>query len=412
VRRLYLLIAVLTGLALVIPVSATASQTPLTKSGLGAKTPVGQPSTTLFSTKVATLGATAKFVSGYGGQINSATGGVAVLYVVRGHEAGLLAAVRGHADAADAGYRVVYVPHSWALLEALTTKIARQVPRWRARGIELAKWGPDPATSKVVIWLRAYSPAAARQLLSAYGAGLASVSHTPMTQLAESASNKYYDTPPFFGGDRIFAHPSSGGTVECTDGFVMLGNANPGNHWELTAGHCGRQTWLTNWTTQYTLGSTSTDYLAGAGGGTAIDVQTIGANAWGEVWGDTGTYDPFTIFVPPAGQYLCFDGADPKPDSPSGLECGVQVTEQGPFCIITTDGLTHCQLGEAYDQNREVCLGGDSGGPVFQRQSSGNRVEAVGIITADGPGGHTCYYTLITAIMSTTNTHLDTNPSG
>jgi hypothetical protein len=38
-------------------------------------------------------------------------------------------------------------------------------------------------------------------------------------------------------------------------------------------------------------------------------------------------------------------------------------------------------------------------------------VEAVGIITADY-GGHTCYYTLITAIMSTTNTHLDTNPSG
>ena len=408
-RRLYLLIAVL--LALAIPVSASASQSPPAKPGLGAKTPVGQPATTLFSTTVATLGATAKFESGYGGQINAATGGVAVLYVVRGHAAGLLAAMRGEADAADAGYRVVYVPHSWAVLEALTTKIAQQVPRWRARGIELAKWGPDPAASKVVVWLRAYSPAAAQQLRSAYGADLVSVSHTPMSQRVDSAANKYYDVPPFFGGDRIFAYPSSGGTVECTSGFVMLGNAHPGNHWVLTSGHCGRQTWLTNWTTHYTLGSTSTDYLAGAGGSTDIDVQTIGANAVGQVWGDTGTYDPFTIFQAPAGQYVCLDGADPKPGSPSGLECGVQVTEQGPFCLITSDGLIHCQLGEAYDQNRQVCLGGDSGGPVFQRQSSGNKVEAVGIITADS-GGHTCYYTLITAIMSTTNTHLDTNPGG
>ncbi len=409
-RRLYLLIAVLTGLAMAIPVPATASRNPSAKGKLAAKTAVSRPLTTLFSTTVATLGATAKFQSGYGGQINSATGGVAVLYVVRGHEARLLAAVRGRA-AADPGYRVVYVPHTWAQLETLTTKIARQVPRWRARGIELAKWGPDPAASKVVIWLRAYSAAAAQQLRNAYGADLVSVSHTPMTQPAESAANKYYDTPPFFGGDRIFAYPSSGGTLECTDGFVMLGNAHPANHWVLTAGHCGRQTWLTNWTVGYTLGSTSTDYLAGAGGNTAIDVQTIGANAWGEVWGDTGTYDPFTIFVPPPRQYVCFDGADPKPDSPSGLECGVEVTDQGPFCLITTDGLTHCQLGEAYDGSRDVCLAGDSGGPVFQRQSSGNNVEAVGIITADS-GGHTCYYTLITAIMSTTNTHLDTNPSG
>lgn len=55
VRRLYVLIAVLTGVAIAMPASATASQSPTANSGLGAKTPVGQPLTTLFSTKAATL---------------------------------------------------------------------------------------------------------------------------------------------------------------------------------------------------------------------------------------------------------------------------------------------------------------------------------------------------------------------
>lgn len=412
-RRLFLPLALLVGIAIAIPTSATASPHHRAQVGPGTKIPAGGHLATPFSTRVSTLADMTKFQSGFGGQTNSPDGGLAVLYVVRGHEAGLLAAVRGDAGAADTGYRVVYVPHSWAQIQSLTATIASQVPRWRARGVELAKWGPNPAASKVVIWLRSYSPAAARQLQTAYGADWVSVSHTPMTERIESASNKYYDRPPFFGGDRIFAYPSSGGTVECTDGFTMLGNANPANHWAITSGHCARNTWLTNWTSFYTLGSTSTDYLNGRGGNTNIDVQTIGpVNAVGQVWGDTSTYIPYTILYPAQFDNICIDGADPKPGSPSGLQCNVGVAAPGPYCLTTSDGLTHCSVAEAYDPNRQICLGGDSGGPAFQRNASGNLVKAVGIITADGENGHDCWYTQIGPIETTTNTHLDLNPGG
>ncbi len=192
-RRLFLPLAVLVGIALAIPTSATASPHHRAQVGPGTKIPAGGHLATPFSTRVSTLADMTKFQSGFGGQTNSPDGGLAVLYVVRGHEAGLLAAVRGEAGAADAGYRVVYVPHSWAQIQSLTAKIASQVPQWRARGVELAKWGPNPAASKVVIWLRSYSPAAARQLQTAYGADWVSVSHTPMTE--RIAATGYSRTP-------------------------------------------------------------------------------------------------------------------------------------------------------------------------------------------------------------------------
>jgi hypothetical protein len=399
---------VLACLAIALPAAIAAPRSPAptarsVRSAGGARLPIP------FVTKVAALGGATRFQAAYGGQENSASGRLAVLYVVRGHGSGLLAAVHAEAGAADAGYRVVYVPHSWAQLHALMIKIAGQGPRWRAQGIGLAQWGPDLSASKIVIRLRSYSAAAAARLRAAYGAGWVSVSSTPMTGQWQLASNKYYDTAPFYGGDRIFT--SSNG--ECTSAFTMLGNANPANHWVITAGHCGRNTWYTNWTSRFEVGPTSTDYHVGYGGSTYDDVQTIGpADAWGSVWGSTGTYVPYVPFLPGAGAPICFDGATPKPDSSSGLECGVGVINPIAGCITFSGGLTDCNLGQAYDANREVCLAGDSGGPVFQRVGTSSQVKAIGLIVGFGQGGHGCAYLNISGILDTTNTHLDTNASG
>jgi hypothetical protein len=357
-----------------------------------------------FETRVEALGTTT-FQNSYGGQEKSASAAL-VIYVVAAHSASFLSAVRVQAARSGrAEYEVAYVPHSWAQLNALTIRIARDGPRWRARGVDLAEWGPDAASNKVVIELRSYNAAAGRKLLAAYGAGMVSVSHKSLKQRA-FLLDRYYDSAPFYGGDRIF---NSNDTLECTDAFTMLGNNNPSNHWAITAGHCGNRTWYTNFTHFYTLGSTSTDYMTGWGGSTNTDTQTIGANAWGVVWGNSGTtYYPYTTFHPAVGNNICFDGATTK------LVCNVNVVKSGPFC--TSIGSTYeCSLGKIYDGSDVVCQPGDSGGPVFQRTSSDNNIKAVGTITAGSSDGHTCWYTLLSGtngIENVTNTHLDTNPAG
>ena len=368
----------------------------------------GPPAASLAST-VETLG-TKRFQSAYGGQELSPSGSLTV-YVVAAHGAGFLSAMRDEAArSAAAAYEVAYVPHSWAQLDALTMRIARQEPGWRARGIRLAQWGPDAASSKVTITLRSYTGAAERELLATYGAGWVSVSHEPLNEQAVLLANKYYDSAPFYGGDRIF---NSDETLKCTDGFTMRGNNNPSNHWATTAGHCGSRTWYTNFTHHYTLGATSTNYFRDFGGSTYTDTQTIGpVNAWGTVWGaDSSIYFPYTTYHPAAGEQICFDGATPKPNSAYGIECNVSVASSGPFCDVF-EGHQECNLGRAHDSSREICLPGDSGGPVFQRTSGSSNVKAVGTITAGTTDGHTCWYTLIGAIESVTNTHLDTNPAG
>jgi hypothetical protein len=77
---------------------------------------------------------------------------------------------------------VVDVVHTWAELEDLTLKIARDAPGWRVRGITLARWGPMAESNTVIIELRSHTEAAAQALYDAYGADWVTVSPEPYTQ--------------------------------------------------------------------------------------------------------------------------------------------------------------------------------------------------------------------------------------
>jgi hypothetical protein len=194
-RRLFLPLSLLACAA--IAISAPASASAGTPSKPHPVHLAGAPAASFAST-VETLGTT-RFQSAYGGQELSPSGRLAV-YVVAAHGAGFLSAMRGEAaHSAGAAYEVAYVPHSWAQLDALTMRIAKQEPAWRARGIQLAQWGPDAASSRVAITLRSYTGTAGRELLASYGAGWVSVSHAPLNQPRILLSNKYYDTAPFYG---------------------------------------------------------------------------------------------------------------------------------------------------------------------------------------------------------------------
>jgi hypothetical protein len=79
-------------------------------------------------------------------------------------------------------YGVVDVAHTWAQLEELTIKIARDEPDWRAQGVILGRWGPSAELNKVLIELRSPTRAAAQALYAAYGEDWITVSPEPFTQ--------------------------------------------------------------------------------------------------------------------------------------------------------------------------------------------------------------------------------------
>jgi hypothetical protein len=344
-------------MALAIPAAGAAPRTPAPPASAKANAmprPAAKAPPQTFPDAVAAIGTT-KFQDAYGGQETTPSGRL-VIYVVAAHGASLVSAIHSEAaHSAGSEYSVAYVPHSWAQLNALTTTIAQQEPRWRAAGIQLARWGPDAASSKVTIDLRAYTATAAGELLHNYGSEWVSVSHESLN-LNVVFEDRYYDYAPFYGGDAIFPNASNP-QVYCTDAFTMLGNNNPSNHWLLTAGHCGIQhPWYTNFYSKYSFASTSTDYFHGFGGSTATDVQTMGpVNAWGDVWGNSTTiYYPYTTFQPGNGQLITFDGAR------TGAVFGATVTASGPFCL-TVQGIDDCNLGQAQSSN-VICQPGDSGG--------------------------------------------------
>jgi hypothetical protein len=349
---------------------------------------------------------TTEFTSAYGGQETFSSGKL-IVYVAPRNRTAFITAVRGAAAQYPATeYSLTDVAHSWAQLNTLTDEIARQQPTWKARGIDLVRWGPDLGTNKVKAELRKYSASAERKLINTYGADLITVSHAS-TQLNRVFLDRYFDYAPFYGGDAIFINPQNPG-VNCTDAFATIGNVHTYNHWFLTAGHCGiRNPWYTNFSSHYQLGPTSTDYFNGFGGNTSTDVQTIGpVNESPAVWGNsTQQYYPYTTFYAGNGQLITFDGAT------TGARFGNLVTNPGPFCEVV-QGITDCNLGEAQGANGQViCQGGDSGGPVFQRTTlgQGTWIKAVGLISAGSPDGTVCDYTLIGSALSVSNTHLDTS---
>jgi hypothetical protein len=431
--------------ALSLTMPANASITNSAARLAAAKKPVpaaaAHPPATLQDT-VQSLGATTYQDAYAGMSVSSPTPETAVpshitIYVVARHAAPFLDAVRGTvarsartSAGAPTSYSIVDVAHTWSQLNALTLTIARQHQTWQDRGIKLGMWGMgNPASNKVTINLESYTPAAARALYAAYGAAWISVStkpwdttmyagqsprHLDASPQASPNQGKFQDSSPFFGGDFIFNNNTN---AACTDGFVMLGAIHPANHWLMTAGHCGNQQWFTNLGTPNPFANTATNYYSYFGGSTLYDVQTIGLtagnSAQGVLWG-TGfdTYYPYTTLTPGTDQLVTFNGAI------SGEVHDIPVTTQGPVCenfVLTSGGgsIQACGLGIAGSSSGPViCQQADSGGPVYQRTSSGNKVQAVGLIVSSNEDGNICAYTLLNSIMGPTNTRLDTNTAG
>lgn len=186
-----------------------------------------------FTERVTDIGA--KFPSAYGGMTMSSPGNP-IIYVVASHRSAFLKEVdAAAADYPGQHYTAVDVAHSWVQLMDLTNnRIASDEPDWRARGVYLDRWGPDPTLNKVLIQLRHPTAQAVQALLAAYGREWVAVSLKPFTEKLVF-KDRCYDSAPSFGGDAIFPDKGDPDTY-CTDSFTRAATAVP---WPPAASQTG-----------------------------------------------------------------------------------------------------------------------------------------------------------------------------
>jgi hypothetical protein len=120
----------------------------------------------LFSGEVNLMGTTS-FSDSYAGQFMAPSGRL-IVYVARSGSSIFASELHHLAQTAHGGpdnYTLVTVPHSWAQLVFVTSRITSDMRSLQAQGVELARWGPDPQSNKVTITLESYSEQAVRTLL-------------------------------------------------------------------------------------------------------------------------------------------------------------------------------------------------------------------------------------------------------
>jgi len=190
------------------------------------------------------------------------------------------------------------------------------------------------------------------------------------------AYSRQADTPPFFGGSRIYTPAGF-----CSNGFAL---SVPGSAavFELSAGHCGQ---VGQWV-----------YISGQPfpAGTIVSQDTCRDSMLiqypaGVVWLIyNGAFDT-SAATNVAGAAPDFFGDWVETGGPSGEHLNIQV---GPVDVFAGNG-SSCSIGPlieaGYSDNSCAASGGDSGGPVYTYNADGS-VTARGTISAAFMGTATC----------------------
>jgi hypothetical protein len=385
--------------------------------------PMAAPPPTPLASVISQLGEAPAYSSDFGGYVENPDGSFSV-YTAAADPAPLAQAITQTAAADDAAptaagpastaVKVVHVSHSYAALETLAQQIGAAAPGLRATsGITIAMDGPDVSTNTVLIDLNDYSQSAADALVKRFGgAGWVSVEPTPSAYQSlpdggmQPLSNRYYDTSPWYNGDRISINGDN--SNKCTDGWALKG-LNSGRTFNLTAGHCFGSSFYNN---GHLIGSLSTQYWPG----TMYDMESISCSACstnGATWtegpsigtgqGTTKIVNNYATF--PAQQLVAFDGAS------TGEVDNNRVVSAEAECIpayASLDNLERCGMYNTVSQSgATACQPGDSGGPVFQNEGNGY-VTAAGIVVSKDVGNNTttCWYLGIKFILDETVTAL------
>ncbi len=184
-------------------------------------------------------------------------------------------------------------------------------------------------------------------------------------------SSRYSDDPPHYGGASI---SSSGAT--CTAGFTVKGKTT-GTYYSVTAGHCG-----SNGDT-FDSGSFYYGEMAGNSGFPEFDMARLkGSTYAGRLW--TVGQDNFDTRVVTGandgevGTTVCQSGQT------TSSVCGITI-QKLDYKFCDTDGTCTPHTGRG-TKSGDICHHGDSGAPVYVRNTSESRASIRGTLIACDTG--------------------------
>lgn len=298
--------------------------------------------------------------------------------------------------------RYVAVGTSWRDLLDLDSRVSASTARLAQLGLRPTAWGIDPAQGTVVVHSGQPSKAmvarmsnalqgpvtpalfgnAAQEVLQrTFGsrvryAGVMTASFNfkarpPARQGGTEPDDRYFDAPPFTGGDQI-----AGGTFDqaCTSNFMLLGQ-NTLKTYVLTAGHCGPGAWYSgSTTTGVKMGSVVTRYYNNG----SDDFESIPPTG-GMVANVYGNF-PDTFHVTDSGDpaymsKLTLDGGfsgQVRNNTVTLVNATLHATDlQGNYVTIAHLDLTNLPY---------ACEARDSGGPVYSHLGNTINVRANGLL--------------------------------
>jgi hypothetical protein len=235
----------------------------------------------------------------------------------------------------------------------------------------------DPVSGRIVIDL--YEPdgrigAAERDALLAINPDLIEVHVSEQTASRASRSN---DTSPHFGGASI---SGPGGT--CTSGFSVTLNSS-GNDKGITAGHCGSNG------DAFSSGSYFFGDLVGKSNFPTYDQARLSGSTYAAGLYTDGA-DTYSIRFPQnandgaVGDLICLSGATTR------SVCNVEIKSLTASFCDAAGCTTYVMRGKKADGGVIAHLG-DSGGPVYHRNSSTDDASIRGMIFALDQGGVRVY---------------------
>lgn len=240
----------------------------------------------------------------------------------------------------------------------------------------------DPELESVVVDVEGAAPAAGRLDVARAPVEGVKPGAVVVRYSGESArASRNSDTAPHWGGARITA-----GSTGCTSGFTVKSKSSS-TRFSVTAGHCGPNgtAWYSG---SYFFGNT-----AGRTGYPEYDQARLSGSTYtNSIY--TDGLDSFTTRVVTGandgdvGDSVCLSGQVTK------SVCGVEIKSlSATYCDdpdVAATCTTYLMRGRRSD-DRVIVRRGDSGGPVYQRNSTLPRASIRGMIIAYDMGGIRVY---------------------
>lgn len=237
---------------------------------------------------------------------------------------------------------------SYATLDALTTRVARDVPTLDAAGVYVTNAGPNEDRNVVLIGVRGLTPAKASLIQIRYGDAAVAVAGSE-----SQATSRQADYQPWWGGDVLGNDRNEG---NCTLGPAFI--KSDGSRYSVTAGHC------------FSLGSNLTNNYNYLGTVTSrypydgqLDAELMPVDAGNYIWRtDNGAAQQSGARNASRNSMVCKSGIS------TNEVCNVQVTQLNQMVQNEYGVFLHQDFA---NKNALVVAPGDSGGPVYMPNADG-----------------------------------------